>query len=387
MSRNSFLMHTYRRENVQFVRGADVFLFDESGRRYLDFLSGIAVTNFGHRHGEIRSRVIDQLERFWHVSNLFASEAQENLARDLCLRSNLDKAFFCNSGTEANEAAIKFARKWGGSRWHIIAANGGFHGRTLGSLAATGQSKYWAGFEPLPSGFDHVPYGNSAAVSSAIRSETVAVMVEPIQGENGIIVPPENYLRDLRTICDRRGLLLIVDEVQTGMGRTGKMLAHQWYGIRPDIVTLAKGIANGLPLGATLCTEAVSRCIQPGDHGSTFGGNPLSVAAALGVVDQIHEDILEHVTSMGEFLRSRLRALPSESVADVRGKGLMIGLTLQPQWSAQTVARALLEKGILVGASGEDVIRILPPFTIRMEHVSMFLEALSEVLALEEVAL
>jgi len=375
----SNLLQNYSRYAVNFSYGEGAYLFDESGKEYLDFLSGIAVTGFGHRHPHIQQKVAEQIDKLWHVSNLFESQGQEVLAKKLALVSGLDRAFFCNSGAEAVEAAIKFARKWGHERYHIIAAEKSFHGRTMGSLSATGQPKFWNGFGPMLEGFSFVPFGDSRAVEQAIESETVAVLVEPIQGESGIILPPENYLRSLRDICDAHHLLLILDEVQSGMGRTGKMFAHQWEDIRPDIMTLAKGIANGLPLGAVLCTEEVGECIKAGDHGSTFGGNPVSIASANAVMDLLTDEFLESIDRNGSALLEGIRSLELEAVEEVRGKGLMIGIQLEEGISAKTVVRAILDEGVLVGTSGESVLRILPPFVIAQKEINRFLEVLNQV--------
>lgn len=378
---SNHLMQTYNRYPIELVSAEGVLVKDQNGKEYVDFLSGIAVTGFGHKHPVITEAVVKQLNQVWHTSNLFDSSGQKELALALSNASGLDKVFFSNSGTEANEAAIKFARKWGSGRYQIISALGGFHGRTYGALSATGQHKFWQGFYPLVHGFMSVPYGDIQALSAAITKETVAIMLEPIQGESGVIVPPAGYLKAVRELCDRHHILLILDEVQTGMGRTGKWFAHQWDEIRPDILTVAKGVANGLPLGATLCTDAVASAIKPGDHGSTFGGNPVSVAAANAVAGLITDDLLTSVLERGAYLKSKLKEASLPGIQSIRGLGLMAGIELKQGLSARLVAHQLQESGFLVGTSGNSVIRLLPPFTIGHSHIDGLTEALGSVLA------
>ncbi|MDP1994956.1 MAG: aminotransferase class III-fold pyridoxal phosphate-dependent enzyme, partial [Ignavibacteria bacterium] len=304
---------------------------------------------------------------------------QEKVAKKLTGQSKLDKVFFCNSGTEANEAAIKFARKFGNGRSNIITALGGFHGRTMGSLSASAQYKLWQGFYPLTPGFTHVPYNDIDAINDSINEHTVAVMVEPIQGENGVIVPSKDYMKKLRAICDANDLLLIVDEVQTGIGRTGKYFAYQWAEIQPDIITIAKGIANGLPLGAVICSEKVAEVIQPGDHGSTFGGNPVSLAAALAVTELLTEDVLKKIQKLGESLLNGIKNLHLEKVIDVRGSGLMVGIELDASINVKDFMKELLEQGVVTGTSGNNTLRLLPPFVITQKEIDLFLLTLSKV--------
>lgn len=353
----------------------------KTGKSILIFLSGIAVTSFGHNHSEITAAVVKQLNKFWHTPNLFKSVLQESLAEKLTKVSGLDNTFFCNTGTEANEAAIKFARKWGAGRYEIICANGGFHGRTMGSLSATGQPKFWEGFAPLTPGFTFVPYNNIQAIKDAINENTVAIMLEPIQGESGIIVPREGYFKEVREICDEHNILLIIDEVQAGMGRTGKFFAYQWEGIIPDIVTLAKGIANGIPLGGVLCKKTIGDLITPGTHGSTFGGNPLAVAAANKVVDLLDETLLQKISLLGESIKGIIKNLKSDTIKEVRGKGLLIGVEFIASLDAKAIARKLLENGVIVGTSGASVIRILPPFIIGETEIDLFVKIFQETLA------
>ena len=368
-----YLLNTYARYPVEFEKGSGSRLYDVHGDEYLDFLSGIAVTSFGHRHKIITEAAEEQLKKLWHVSNLFESSPQNKLAQKLVQASGLNSVFFSNSGTEANEAAIKFARKWGGERKEIIVTTGSFHGRTMGSLSATGQKNLWKGFSPLLAGFSFANFNNIESVLRNINNNTCAIMVEPIQGESGVIVPDDDYLIKLRKIADRHNLLLILDEVQTGMGRTGKLFAHQWYNIKPDIMTLAKGIANGLPLGATICSENVSQVIRPGDHGSTFGANPVAIAAANKVFDLINGELLAKIIYLGDLIRKSIIEWNLPVIKDVRGKGLMIGIELNiPQ--AKTIVKNLLKRKIIVGSSGDRIIRLLPPFIIDENDTGYFIK-------------
>ena len=379
--KNGALLKNYGRYDIEFSEGNGAYLYDKNGKQYLDFLSGIAVTSFGHNHPEISAAVVKQLNKFWHTSNLFKSVLQETLADKLAKISGLDYAFFCNTGTEANEGAIKFARKWGAGRYEIICANGGFHGRTMGSLSATGQPKFWEGFAPLTPGFTFVPYNDIQAIQDAINENTVAIMLEPIQGESGIITPSAGYFKEIRKICDEKNILLIIDEVQAGMGRTGKFFAHQWEGVLPDIITLAKGIANGIPLGGVLCKKAIGDLMTPGTHGSTFGGNPLAVAAANTIVDLLDNELLDTISALGESLKTKIENLKSPCIKEVRGKGLLIGVEFIDSLDAKAIAKKLLESGVIVGTSGASVIRILPPFIIGETEIDLFVKIFQETLA------
>ena len=375
----SALLKNYARYPVEFVEGKGINLFDKNGKEYLDFLSGIAVTGFGHQHKEITEAASEQLNKLWHVSNLFEATPQEELAQKLTSATGMDSVFFCNSGTEANEAAIKFARKWGGERKTIITANGGFHGRTMGSLSATAQTKLHEGFTPMLSGFTFVDFNNIEAIKNAISNSTCAIMVEPIQGESGVIVPNEKYLAELKNICDKNNLLLILDEVQTGIGRTGKLFAHQYSNVTPDILTSAKGIANGLPLGATICSKKVADVIAPGDHGSTFGGNPIAVASANKVLDLLTTEQLEYISNIGEKIKTLMLKIDNTLIKNVRGKGLMVGIEfVQP--IAKMIAKALLEEGIVVGNSGDTVLRLLPPFIVTENDIHKFVNLFTSAL-------
>ncbi len=375
------LLKNYARYDVAFAYGGGSYLYDINDKQYLDFLSGIAVTSFGHAHPLITSTVMKQVNKFWHTSNLFKSPLQEALADKLAKKSGLDYAFFCNTGTEANEGAIKFARKWGNGRYEIISTNGSFHGRTMGSLSATGQPKFWEGFGPLTPGFTFVPYNNFDAIANAINENTVAVLLEPIQGESGIIVPEAGYLKKVRQLCDKHNLLLIMDEVQAGIGRTGKYFAYQWEDVLPDIVTLAKGIANGIPLGAVLCKKAIGDLMTPGTHGSTFGGNPLAVAAANVVMDLLDEELLAKILELGAQLKAAILEIGDARVKEIRGKGLLIGVEFDPSIDAKAFAKKLLENGLVVGTSSATVLRLLPPFIISDMEIQKFTKIFKETLS------
>lgn len=378
-NKDTNLLQNYSRYYTEFVKGEGIKLYDSNGKEYLDFLCGIAVTGFGHNHPYIKSQVQKQIDNLWHVSNLFTSTPQEVLASKIANVSGLDKVFFCNSGTEANEAAIKFARKWGKGRSTILTTLGSFHGRTMGSLTASGQYKLWEGFYPLLPGFKYVPFGDLEVLEHSYHPDLVAVMVEPIQGEGGIIMPPDGYLKGLREFCDKYNLLLIVDEVQAGMGRTGKYFAHQYEDIKPDIITLAKGIANGFPLGAVALSNDVAQYITPGSHGSTFGGNPVAIAAANAVFDLLTEDLLIFIQKIGNYFKKELNSI-TKNIKTIRGRGLMLGIEFNEGISAKSIACTLLEEGIVVGTSGDNVLRILPPYIVTEEEINTFIQKLTEVL-------
>ncbi len=373
------LLKNYSRYYTEFVSGNGSKLYDIDGKEYIDFLSGIAVTAFGHNHPQIKEAVQKQIDNLWHVSNLFTSTPQEILAGKIAKVANLDKVFFCNSGTEANEAAIKFARKWGKGRSTILTTLGSFHGRTMGSLAASGQYKLWEGFYPLLPGFKYVPFGDLEALEHSYIPDMVAVMVEPIQGESGIIMPEPVYLEGLRKFCDKYNLLLIIDEVQAGTGRTGKYFAHQWEEIKPDIITMAKGIANGFPLGAVACSDDVAQYITPGSHGSTFGGNPVSIAASNAVFDLLTDEKLIFIQNIGNYFKKELNSI-TEKIKTIRGRGLMIGIEFNEGISAKSIACSLLEEGIVVGTSGDNVLRVLPPYIITEEEINIFIIKLTGLL-------
>jgi acetylornithine aminotransferase/acetylornithine/N-succinyldiaminopimelate aminotransferase len=383
-----YLMNTYKRYPIKVVRAKGTRLWDKDGKEYLDFLSGIAVLNLGHCHPKIVEAVKDQAERFFHVSNLFYVEPQLELAKRICENSFGDKVFFCNSGAEANEAAIKLARKWakqnrGPHSYKIITFYGSFHGRTLATLTATAQQKFHQGFDPLMPGFVYCPYDDPEALLRAIDDETCAVMLEVIQGEGGVIVPSDNYLEEVRRICDQKGILLILDEVQTGMGRTGKLFGYEHFSIEPDIMTLAKALGGGLPLGAMVAKEHIASVFSPGDHASTFGGNPLSCRAGCVVFEELLEGgVLENCHRQSQSLFEHLCRIADENskIKEIRGKGLMIGIELEGPW-AEKIVHDCLNKGLILNAPNPRVLRLLPPLVITQGDCDLFLEIFQEVLS------
>lgn len=371
------LMNTYGAPRVALVRGEGVFLWDADGRRYVDLVGGIATNALGTGHPAVVRAVGEQVARLGHVSNLFVAEPPVLLAERLlgvAGRTGPGRVFFANSGAEANEAAFKIGRLTGRTR--VVAARGGFHGRTMGALALTGQPAKREPFRPLPGFVTHVPFGDVDALRAAVGTDTAMVVLEPVQGENGVIVPPPGYLAAAREITRATGTLLVLDEVQTGMGRTGHWFAYQAHGIEPDVVTLGKGLGGGLPIGATLAFGAAADLLTPGTHGTTFGGNPVVCAASLAVLDTIEEDgLLGHVTRQGESLRNGVEALGHPLIGEVRGAGLLLALVLTGPRAAPT-ERALEESGFLVNALGPDTIRIAPPLIIGDEEIAAFLAAL-----------
>jgi predicted acetylornithine/succinylornithine family transaminase len=378
------VMTTYRRAPIAFARGEGAWLVDMDGKRYLDFIGGIAVSALGHAHPRLVKAIAEQAARVLHVSNLYHITEQAQLAKWLTDHSAFDRVFFCNSGAEANEAAIKLARKWGRrdgeDRYEIIVADQSFHGRTLGALAATMQPKYQAPFGPLPAGFVSVPFNNMDAIPAATTTRTVAVMLEPVQGESGIMPATTEYLRSVREWCDARGLLLILDEVQTGMGRTGKLFAYEHYGIAPDVMTLAKGLGGGVPIGALLTKESVAALV-PGDHGTTFGGNPLACAAGLAVAGAMDEDKLpDHAAAMGGRFAQGLQRLVAQGLATaVRGLGLLLALDLAVD--ASTVVDACRDHGLLINAVQPKALRFAPPLIVEAAEIDHALTILERVLA------
>ena len=365
------VMNTYGSLDITFERGEGCYLWDSEGRQYLDALAGIAVCGLGHAHPAVASAVAEQASKLVHTSNLYHISNQQQLADALCAESGLDRVFFSNSGAEANEAAIKIARIYGHSRNiktpNIIVMEQSFHGRTMATLSATGNRKVHAGFEPLVQGFVRAPFNDITAIEkiAASNQDVVAVMLEPIQGEGGINVPSDDYLASLRRICDEHDWLLITDEIQTGMGRTGKWFAFQHSDIKPDVLTLAKSLANGVPIGACLAREEIAALMKPGTHGSTFGGNPLSCAAGLAVVSTIRQEhIVAKAERMGDYLRDKLtRALASvDGIREIRGKGLMIGIELSGDCS--DLMKRGIDAGILFSVQNGNTIRLLPPLII-----------------------
>lgn len=383
---NPGLMSNYGRMDVTFTHGEGPHLFDTDGKAYLDALSGIAVCGLGHAHPKIRDAIADQAGRLLHTSNLYRIELQEQLAAELAELSGLERAFFCNSGAEANEAAIKIARKYGRDKGVekpvIIVTDGSFHGRTMATLSATGNPKVHAGFEPLVDGFVHVPYDDLDAVGDAISNHTVvAMMVEPIQGEGGIVVPSAGYLRSLRKLCDEHDLLLMVDEVQTGMGRTGRWFGYQHDGITPDVITLAKALGNGVPIGACLARGVAAEVLQPGTHGSTFGGNPLAARAALAVIDVIKKDqLVERAEQLGQRMQARFRDNLADlsGVREVRGHGLMLAVVLDTPCAA-LVGQAL-EAGFLINVTADSVVRMLPPLILSDAEADEIVDGIAQLI-------
>lgn len=384
----SSIMNTYARFPLALVKGRGMRVWDGDGRQYLDFLAGIAVCSLGHCHPAVVEAVSTQAATLMHVSNLYYTEPQARLARLLTEITYADKVFFSNSGAEANEGAIKLARKYHADRGdtgrrQIISANLSFHGRTLATLTATGQEKVKAGFAPLPEGFSHVAYNDIEALSQAVGADTVAVILEPVQGEGGVRVPDEGYLPAVRKLCTEQGALLILDEVQTGVGRTGTFLASEWSGATPDITTLAKGLGGGLPIGAILAGDAVAASFGPGSHATTFGGNPISAAAALATVNTIISDLLlVHCRKMSAYFLDRLNALAkdNEKIVSVRGKGLLLGVEFAEGVEAGKVVRDLIDEGFLTGVAGERVLRLAPPLVVEKQEIDALLAALEQVL-------
>lgn len=363
------LMNTYGERAITLVKGEGPYVWDDQGTRYLDGLSGIAVCGLGHCHNAVSEAVTAQVNALVHVSNLYLVKPQVELAELLIEIAGMDCVFFSNSGAEANEAAIKIARKYGNdqgiSRPQIITAQSSFHGRTMATLSATGNDKIKAGFSPLLEGFSHVPFNDINAIKEAATANTVAIMVEPIQGEGGINVPSEGYLKALRTLCDENKWLLILDEIQTGNGRTGSYFHYQQHDILPDVVTTAKGLANGFPLGACLARGAAASVLQPGNHGSTFGGNPIACAAGCATVKTIlQENLCDNAQEIGQYLLQRFKEELQENhhVVDIRGKGLMLGIELDIPCAA-LVAKAM-QKQFLMNVTAGNTIRLLPPLTL-----------------------
>lgn len=361
------MMSTYKRWPIEIETGSGAVVYDSSGTAYLDLVAGLAVTSVGHAHPRVVAAVSEQVGRLMHVSNLYATGPQQELAAGLAELTGGMRSFFCNSGAEAVESAIKLARKHHPDRHRIVAAEGGFHGRTLGALSATGQAGKKRAFEPLVPGFTHVPYDDVPALADAMGDDCAAVLVEPIQGEAGVIVPGPDYLMRVRELCDRSGALLILDEVQTGIGRTGRWFAHEHAGVAPDVMCLAKGLAAGLPIGACLAVPEVASSFLPGDHATTFGGGPVQCAAAVAVLDVIEDEgLLERTTSLGHLMRARLATLGT-GVAEVRGTGLLIGVELSSD-RARDVASLALERGVLVNDATPSVVRLCPPLVISEEE-------------------
>ncbi|MGD1215147.1 MAG: aspartate aminotransferase family protein [Terriglobales bacterium] len=383
------LLPTYERQSILFVRGRGVYLWDSRGKRYLDFLSGIGVNALGHHHPAIQAAIKRQAGRLLHVSNLFFHEYQAELARLLTQISGLDRAFFCNSGTEAWEGALKLARAFAQMKnrnthkpkWRILAMENSFHGRTFGALATTGQPKYRAPFAPLVPGVSFVKFNDLDDLQRKFDSSVCAVCIETIQGEGGICPVNQEFLELASRLTKRSGALLVLDEIQCGLGRTGRHFAYQHYGVLPDVVTVAKPLACGLPLGAILTTERVASCMHPGLHGTTFGGGPLACAVAIEFL-RAERQLLKHVRALGEYFHAALEALDKKhkSIQDVRGAGLMQAVELDSSDLAKAVAKQLLQQGIIINRTHETVLRFLPPYVIQKKHVDQVVKALDAAL-------
>lgn len=381
-----YVMKTYNRYPVSFVKGEGCWLYDDKGKKYLDMLAGIAVCNLGHCHPRVSEAVCEQAKRLIHVSNLFHIETQAELARLICENSFGDKVFFCNSGAEANEGAIKLARRYGTEKredkYEIVAFRQSFHGRTMAAVSVTGQGKYSEGFGPMLSGVKFADFNDLSSVESVISERTAGIIVEPVQGEGGVIPAEGEFLKGLREIADSVDAVLIFDEVQTGIGRTGKLFAYQHYGVEPDVMTLAKALGNGVPIGAIVANEKAADVLKPGLHASTFGGNPLSTAAGIAVMEEVLKPgFLEEVEEKGSYLKKRLEEIVEEfpNLLDgVRGKGLMLGVVCKV--SCGDIVMTALERGLIINCTAGNVLRFVPPLIITKEEMDYGLEILRGVL-------
>ncbi len=387
----NYLMNTYGRYPIAMVKGKGSWVWDANGKKYLDFVTGIAVNNLGHCHPNITKAIRDQAMMLVQPCNLFHIEQQGEFAKMLVENSFADKVFFCNSGAEANEGAIKLARKWGadnGGKYKIIHARDSFHGRTMGALSATSK-KYQAGFKPLVPGFKSIAYGKIEALEKALQDEKVcAVILEPIQGENGVIIPPENYLKQVRRLCTKKKALLILDEVQVGIGRTGKLFAYEHYGMKPDIMTLSKALGGGIPCGAFLTTNRVSKHLSPGMHGTTLGGNPLAMSAGKAVLDTINkEGLLDGATDSGQYFLEKLQIFEGKYgkvIKEVRGKGLILGIQFRNKELAKEIVEKCVDKGLLTILTEQRVMRILPPLNVKKKEIDGAVKTIEK--AIKEVA-
>ncbi|HEY8419232.1 MAG TPA: aspartate aminotransferase family protein [Clostridia bacterium] len=382
---SQYYMSVFNRFDVCFERGQGCKLYDIDGKEYIDFSAGIAVNCLGHNDEELVEAITEQAKKAIHISNLFYSPVQAECAQELLKDSDFDKVFFCNSGAEANEGAIKLARKYfyskGLNKPAIITAKNSFHGRTLTTAAATGQEKYSKPYAPLPEKFIYVPYNDFEALENAISDEVAAVMLEVIQAEGGIIAADYDYIRKVEKICKQKGLLLIIDEVQTGMGRTGKMFAYQHYDIKPDIITLAKGLGGGVPIGAVLARGECANAFVPGDHGSTFGGNPLACSAAMVVLKRLKSGLIDSVKEVGDYFYNKLLGLKKyPAVKDVRGKGLLLAVELDQKINSRDVIDKLRDNCYIVIGCGKNTLRFCPPLIIEKEHIDGMVECLEVIL-------
>ncbi|HUK56537.1 MAG TPA: aspartate aminotransferase family protein [Nitrospiria bacterium] len=384
---HQYLMNTYTRQPLIIHKGRGTRVYDPNGKEYLDFVGGVAVNNLGHCHPNVTVAFQKQAQRLVHVSNLYYTEPQVKLARLLVEHSFADKVFFCNSGTEGIEAAIKLVRKFshdkhGPDRYEIITMERSFHGRTLAAVTATAQPKYHLGFEPLVPGFRYVPYNDLKAVAQAVSDRTAAVLVEPVQGEGGVRIPDDDYLPGLRKLCDEKNILLILDEVQTGIGRTGRLFGYEHYGIEPDVMVLAKGLGSGLPIGALLSRDSVAQAFTPGSHAATFGGNPLVCAAAIATLEVLLEEgfVLDNCRRMGDYFVERLKELQHRHscIASVRGLGLLVGMELTID--GKPIVQDCLNEGLLINCTMDRVLRFVPPLIILKEEIDLLINRLDGIL-------
>jgi len=381
MKFQNLFLKTYKKYNVVFVKGNGKYLYDDKGNKYLDFFSGLSVSNLGYQDKNLFNALIKQTKLLWHCSNLFYSLPQQKLAELLVKKTFPGKVFFSNSGAEANECAIKLVRKYGSktNRYEIITFENSFHGRTIATLSATGQKKVQKGFEPLLQGFKYAKFNDINSVKKLINKNTVAIMIEPVQGEGGVIPAEQKFLKELRELCNKKNLVLIFDEIQTGFGRTGEFFAYQYYKVKPDIITLAKSIANGIPLGATVVDKKYSDVFDYGDHGSTFGGNLLACSVAVEVIKKIDEKLLAHVKEVGKYFYDKLLELKNKYkfVKSVRGVGLMLGMELD--FPCRNVVEKCLQNGLVINVTQEKVLRFLPPLIIEKSDVDKVIKILDDI--------
>lgn len=386
-----YVMNTYGRYPIAMVKGKGSWVWDANGKKYLDFVTGIAVNNLGHCHPKVTKAIREQSKQLVQPCNLFHIEQQGNFAKMLVENSFADKVFFCNSGAEANEGAIKLARAWGhenGGKYKIVHAKDSFHGRTMGALSATSKN-YQKSFKPMVPGFKAITYGKIEALEKALQDDKVcAVILEPIQGENGVVLPPDNYFKKVRALCTKKKVLLILDEIQVGMGRTGKLFAYEHFGIKPDIMTLSKALGGGIPCGAFLATDKVAKYLSPGMHGTTLGGNPLAMSSGKAVLDTIMEEgLLDSTIISGQFFLEGLEDLEEKykkHIKEVRGKGLILGIEFKNKETAKTVVNKCIENGLLTILTNQKVMRILPPLNVKMKELSNALKIIDQ--ALREVS-
>lgn len=384
---SNYIMNTYKRYPVVLRKGRGMKVWSSDGKEYLDFVGGVAVNILGHCHPRVVVAIQKQSQRLIHVSNYYYIEPQIKLAKLLVENSFADKVFFCNSGAEANEAAIKLARKYSreyidSKRYEIITAINSFHGRTFGALSATGQERFQKGFEPLVPGFKYVPYNDIEELKKSITNNTCAILLEPIQGEGGVRVPDDDYLKKVRELCDLNDLVLILDEVQTGMGRTGKLFAYEHYGIVPDIMTIAKGLGNGVPIGAMLTNNKIAKGFVPGNHATTFGGNPLVCASAIATIETLLEDgyMLDHCNRMSKYFFESLYELKNifpDLIRDIRGKGLLIGMEMSI--GCEQIVLDCMEKGLLINCTSGNVLRFIPPLIVQKKDIDRLIITLKEI--------